>query len=86
MSYWLYVIRSSDSQYVGVTKNLKDRLRRHNAGGNKSTKHLKNWKVVYFEKYNTLSEARQEEIRIKRSKVKIERAKNLRYRGVAQPG
>ena len=81
MSYFLYVICSGNSKYVGVTKDLKDRLRRHNLGQNRSTKHLKGWKVMYFEKYDTLAEARSRESRIKRSKTKI-----LSNRDVAQPG
>ena len=76
MPYYLYVIKSGESKYTGVAEDLKERLRRHNAGENKSTKHCKNWKLVYFKKYGTLSEARREEAR----------AKNLHHRDVAQPG
>ena len=81
MSYYLYIIQSGSKRYIGVTKNIESRLKRHNAGQNKSTKHLKGWRLVYFEKYGTLSEARIEENRLKGSGSKI-----LLYRGVAQPG
>lgn len=84
MGYYLYVIRSGEARYVGVTGNLKDRLRRHNAGENKSTKHKKNWILIYFEVFNTLSEARKKEVVIKKRKGR--RVKNLHQRGVAQPG
>jgi putative endonuclease len=71
MGYYLYVIRSGESQYVGVTKNIKERLDRHNSGQNRSTKHRKDWKLIYFERYNTSSEARKAEVKIKRSGQKI---------------
>lgn len=71
MGYYLYVIRSGSLQYVGTTKNLKDRLYGHNSGQNRSTKHRKNWRMVYFKKYDTLSEARKAEVKIKCSGQKI---------------
>ena len=81
MSYYIYVIQSGACKYVGVAKDLKDRLHRHNAGQNKSTKYRKGWEVVYFRKFKTLKEARKEESRIKNEGSKI-----LLHRGVAQPG
>ena len=71
MAYYLYVLRSGYLQYVGTTKDLKDRIYRHNSGQNKSTKHRNDWKLVYFKKYDTRGEARKKEIEIKRSKQKF---------------
>ena len=85
MSYYLYVIRSGDEQYVGTTKDIKYRLKRHNAGENKSTKHKNNWQLVHFEKLDTLGEARCKEIAIKKTKKRY-KAKILHQRDVAQPG
>ncbi len=68
MSYYLYVIRSGDSRYTGVTKDFKKRILRHNAGKNKSTKHKSNWELVHLEKFNTLGEARRKEMAIKKAK------------------
>lgn len=79
MDYYLYVICSENSQYVGTTSNLRDRLKRHNAAQNRSTKHKKDWKLVYFEKYDTLSEARRRERAVKDGK-------KFALRGVAQSG
>ncbi len=81
MGFYLYVIKSGDRSYVGVTKDLNKRLDLHNKGRNKSTKHLKNWKISFFRQYRSLGEARIEELNIKRG-----RAKNLHLRGVAQSG
>lgn len=81
MSYYVYILQSGTRRYTGVTRDLKNRLCEHNAGQNKSTKHKKGWKVVYFKKYETLSEARKEERNIKSRGPKI-----LLHRGVAQPG
>jgi putative endonuclease len=71
MDYYLYVIRSGNSQYVGTTKNLRERLQRHNSGQNKSTKHKKGWKLIGFKKFDTLSEARRREITIKEAKKRF---------------
>jgi len=81
MSFCVYVLQSGAEKYVGVTKNIADRIMRHNTGQNRSTKHCKNWKVIYFERYGTLGEAKIEERRIKSIGTK-----NLLYRDVAQPG
>ena len=71
MGYYLYAIRSGTAQYVGATKNLNERLSRHNSGQNRSTKHLKNWILVHFEEFGTLTEARKREARIKKQKQKF---------------
>ena len=81
MGYYFYVIESGEAQYFGITKDLKDRLSRHNYGQNRSTKHRKNWKLVYFEEHDTLSKAKLRESAVKRRKQKF-----CPQRDVAQPG
>jgi len=76
MSYYLYVIRSGENNYIGTTKNVRERLAEHNSGKNRSTKFRRDWKLVYFETYATLSKAREAERRIKNSKIGIN--KNIR--------
>ena len=85
MNYYLYIIRNGEEKYVGITKNIKDRLHKHNSGSCKSTKHLKEWQLDYLEKFNTISEASRKEKEIKRNKKRLD-GKILFYRGVAQPG
>ena len=63
MAYYLYVIRSLKDGwlYVGQTKNLKARLKRHNEGKVQSTKNRGPFEIEYFEKYETRGEAMKRE-------------------------
>ena len=66
---YLYVLYSADNDsekfYIGSTSDLKKRLRDHNAGQNHSTAG-KNWRLVYYEAYVTLSAARDRERKLKK--------------------
>jgi len=68
--YYLYILRCSDnSLYCGQTNNLQRRIHEHNSNKSKSAKYLrarKPVKLVYFEAYATLKQARQREGQIKR--------------------
>lgn len=33
--------------YIGVTQNLRERLRKHNSGSTQTTKGITDWKVVF---------------------------------------
>jgi len=56
--YYLYILRNpSGRNYIGQTKNLSDRLERHNKGHVKTTRNNGPWRLVYSEKYDTRSEA-----------------------------
>ena len=48
MSYTVYILYSpsTDSYYKGQTSDLEDRIRRHNAGCEKATKHGIPWKLA----------------------------------------
>jgi predicted GIY-YIG superfamily endonuclease len=63
----LYILRTlNNSLYVGVTTNLESRVERHKSGlGAEFTKRNKVDKVVYTEKFRTLTEARHRETQIK---------------------
>ena len=72
MSYFVYVIGclkpSKPKTYVGWTKDLKERLRKHNSGkGAKSTKGRK-WKIIYHEIFNSKEKAMKREYTIKKDK------------------
>ncbi len=58
-NYFAYVLHSevTGHRYVGSCQDLEERLRRHNAGESKSTKHGVPWKLVYCESFCTRSEA-----------------------------
>lgn len=68
--YYFYILRCSDnSLYCGQTNNLQRRIQEHNFNKSKSAKYLrakKPVKLVYWEEYSTLKEARQRERQIKR--------------------
>ena len=78
--YKVYIIKSinKDKYYVGFTKNLKNRLKRHNSGSVRSTKSYRPWKTVYSEEYDNKTEARKRELQIKswKSKTSIEKLIN----------
>ena len=72
MSYFVYVVGSlknfKPKTYVGWTKDLNERLRKHNSGkGAKSTKGRK-WKIIYHEIFNSKKKAMQREYTIKKDK------------------
>ena len=74
--FYVYILESlvNGSFYVGETKNLEDRLKRHNEGRSRFTSSKVPWKLVYFEEYKTRSEAmkREREIKNKKSRRFIE--------------
>jgi len=73
--YFLYLIRCSDNSiYCGQTKDLERRIKEHNDSNSKSkyTRTRRPVKLLYFEKYETISEALKRESKIKKMK-KIEK-------------
>lgn len=64
----VYVIEHSETQqtYVGYTKNLKRRVREHNARGHKyTTRKTGQWILVYAEAYRDEHNARERERKLK---------------------
>ena len=61
--FYCYVLRSQKTgrRYVGSCEDLADRIRRHNAGESKATKHGVPWILVRSESFVTRSEATQRE-------------------------
>lgn len=74
--HYLYILQSEKDKsfYVGVTNDVKRRLKEHNLGLSKYTKLKLPWKIVRVEKYNTASDAYKRErfIKLKKSKKIIE--------------
>jgi putative endonuclease len=60
---FLYVIRSkvNGDLYVGICKDIANRLNEHTRGKNRYTKGLKPWKVVYSEEFIDWKSAREKE-------------------------
>ncbi len=57
--YYTYVIQSLTTGmfYIGQTKNLEDRLKRHNHNRNKFTKGKGPWKLVFVKSFTSRTEA-----------------------------
>ena len=72
MKYCLYIIYSGkfDKYYIGQTNNLPLRLKRHNGGRSKSTKHYRPWKLLFEKRFNSRSEAMRLERYLKSLKNK----------------
>jgi len=65
--FYVYVLQNvinSNDFYLGCTHDLRQRFKSHNDGRNKSTCN-KQWKLVYYEAYLTLSAARKREYHLK---------------------
>ena len=49
--YTVYILKSEhyDRYYIGSTKNLEERITRHNQGRSKWTKQYRPWQIIYTE-------------------------------------
>jgi putative endonuclease len=74
--YHTYILYSPslDKYYVGYTGNIELRIERHNSSWGKFTSQGIPWKLVYKEKFDTISDAikRENEIKRKKSRKYIE--------------
>ena len=74
MTYFVYMLKCITSAkkrtYVGYTKNLKDRLIKHNT--NKGAKYTKsnNWVIIYKKKFLSKSKAMSYEYNLKHDRKK----------------
>jgi predicted GIY-YIG superfamily endonuclease len=60
---WVYVVQNSQGRfYIGMTTDLDGRLRDHNSGVSKWTKHRGPWKLVWSQERASISEARKLEM------------------------
>ncbi len=73
MSFFVYIIQSETDQsyYVGYTSDLETRIEKHNAGNSRYTSKKIPWVLIYFEKFQTKSEAIKREKFIKRQKSSV---------------
>ncbi len=51
--FYVYVLQSESDQglYIGVSHNLRARMRSHRDGMNASTAHRRPWRLIYYEAY-----------------------------------
>jgi putative endonuclease len=66
----IYILRSlkNNSYYIGSTINIENRLKEHNSGRTKFTRHLIPWELKLFYPMQTIKEARQLEYKLKKLK------------------
>ena len=74
MSFYVYLIVSENNKnlisYVGYTKNLKERLNKHNSSkGAKFTKGKK-WRLIYYKKFTSKLLAMKYEYMLKKNRNK----------------
>ena len=69
MFIYVYIIESikNGELYVGFTKDLKQRLKQHNEGLNKSTKPYMPWRLAFYEAYLNEKDAARREKYLKTS-------------------
>ncbi|MFA6588382.1 MAG: GIY-YIG nuclease family protein [Patescibacteria group bacterium] len=67
--FTVYIIKSLKVKryYVGVAEDVSDRIAQHNQGKVRSTKAFTPYKLIHTESFQTLSQARAQESKIKRS-------------------
>ncbi|RJQ24683.1 GIY-YIG nuclease family protein [Candidatus Parcubacteria bacterium] len=76
--YYIYILFSDkDKQlYTGFTDNLRSRFKAHTEGYVKATKHRRPIKLIYYEEYQSESDARRREKYLKggngRKELKIQ--------------
>ena len=84
MSYCVYMLKSLGKNtvtYVGYTKNLKERVHKHNSGKGAKFTRGRFWKLAFYKIYKTKSLALKEEYKLKkdynlRTKIKKNFIKN----------
>ncbi|MCX7833970.1 MAG: GIY-YIG nuclease family protein [Ignavibacteria bacterium] len=72
MPFYTYILKSKikDRFYIGSSSNLEKRLQYHNQGKTKSTKPSIPWEIVYYEKFDSKSDALKREKQLKKIKNK----------------
>jgi putative endonuclease len=68
--YYVYILKSlkDGSYYVGSTRDIEERLQRHNQGRSKYTKNKRPWELIYSEAHSDRSSALKREQEIKQHK------------------
>ena len=65
--YYVYIIKSkvNSKLYVGYTDDLQRRFYEHNSGRSEYTSKFKPWVLVYYEAYQSMSDAKDREDQLK---------------------
>ncbi|NBC27519.1 MAG: GIY-YIG nuclease family protein [Bacteroidetes bacterium] len=68
MKAYTYILysKSAERHYTGSCDDLKKRVKRHNEARVRSTKHGVPWKLIWYKRSDSRSEARKLESKIKK--------------------
>jgi len=82
--YYVYVLKSVNGNfhYIGHSEDISFRLKQHNAGKVRTSKAHRPYTLIYFEEYQTKSEAQKREYYLKRGKGNIWLREHLKEKGV----
>jgi len=85
MKYFVYILENTSKRhYIGITTDVDRRLIEHNGGSTRSTRPFRPWKLIYFEKFATRTEACKKEWHLKHPKGYKEKLEIInRYGGIA---
>ena len=63
MFYYVYILKSlkNNSLYIGYTSNLKQRFKSHNDGKNIATKPYLPYKLIFYEAFLNIDDAKSRE-------------------------
>lgn len=69
MFYYVYILQSikTKSFYIGYTSDLERRFIEHDKGLNFSTKHDRPWRIIHYEAYRNVKDAKRREKYLKTS-------------------
>ncbi|MDO8610728.1 MAG: GIY-YIG nuclease family protein [bacterium] len=72
MSGYVYIIRNinKNNYYIGSTNNFERRFKEHQNGYVRSTKYLRSFEIELVQEYNTIKQAIQIELKLKKLKRK----------------
>jgi len=65
--YYVYILQSQkdESLYIGYTSDLKKRFIEHNAGRNLSTRPFRPYKLIFYESFLNIKDAKAREVYLK---------------------
>ncbi len=83
LMYYVYVLKSvtGNFHYIGHSENISFRLKQHNAGKVRASKAHRPYTLIYFEEYQTKSEAQKREYYLKRGKGNFWLREHLKEKG-----
>lgn len=76
--FCVYILESGDHRYVGYTRDVKRRLKEHNASQNISTKAYVPWELIYVEAHTNSEDAKRREAYFKTSQGRQALSRMLR--------